>query len=81
MTMTHALQTHKRKHQPKRKKRMLIPLKENHIEKKTTLFYLRNQDWRTVKSEIEKANDLLTNIQTNDITELNYLIYFGVKLV
>ena len=50
-------------------------------EKKTTLPSLRNQDWRTVKSETEKVNDLLTNIPTNDITELNDLIYTGAKLV
>ena len=35
---------------------------------------------RTVKSETEKVNDLLTNIPTNDITELNDLIYAGAKL-
>ena len=41
---------------------------------------LWNQNWRTVKSETEKVNDLLTNIPTN-ITELNYLIYAVAKLV
>ena len=46
-------------------------------EKKTILLSLRNQDWRTVKSETEKVNDLLTNIPTNDITVLNA----GAKLV
>ena len=45
-------------------------------EKKTKLPSLRNQDW----TEPEKVNDLLTNIPTNDITELNDLIYVGVKL-
>ena len=35
----------------------------------------------TVKSKTEKVNDLLTNIPTNDITELNDLIYAGAKLV
>ena len=39
-------------------------------EKETTLPSLRNRDWRTVKSETEKVNNLLTNILTNDITEL-----------
>ena len=29
----------------------------------------------------QKVNDLLTNILTNDITELNDLIYAGVKLI
>ena len=50
-------------------------------EKKTTLPSLRNQDGRTVKAETEKVNDLLTNILTNDITELNNLICAGSKLV
>ena len=40
-----------------------------------------NQDWRTVKSETEKVNNLRTNITTNNITELNDLIYVGAKLV
>ena len=39
-------------------------------EKKPTLHSFRNQDWRTVKFETEKVNDLLTNIPTNDKTEL-----------
>ena len=47
-------------------------------EKKTTLSSLRNQDWRTVKSETEKVNALLTNVPTDDITELNDLIYAGI---
>ena len=42
---------------------------------------LGNRDWRIVKSETEKVNDFLTNIPTNDITELNDLIYAGAKLV
>ena len=50
-------------------------------EKKTTKPFLRNQDWRIVKSETEKVNYLLTNIPTNDITELNDLICAGAKLV
>ena len=29
-------------------------------KKKTTLPYLRNQDWRAVKSKTKKVNDLLT---------------------
>ena len=41
----------------------------------------RNQDWKTVKSETEKVNYLLTNIPTNVITELNVLIYAGANLV
>ena len=50
-------------------------------EKKTTLLSLRNQDWKTVKSETEKINDLFANIPTNDVTELNDSIYTGAKLV
>ena len=50
-------------------------------EKKTTFPFLKNQDWRTVKSETEKVNDLLTNIPTNDITDLNDLIYARAKLI
>ena len=49
-------------------------------EKKTTLPSLRNQDWRTVKSETEKVNDSRTKIPTN-ITELNDLIDAEAKLV
>ena len=50
-------------------------------ETKTTFPSFRNQDWRTVKSDTEKVNDLLTNIPTNNTTELNDLIYAGAKLV
>ena len=49
-------------------------------EKKTTLPSLRNQDWRKFKSETEKVNDLLTNVLTNDITELNDLINAEAKI-
>ena len=50
-------------------------------ENETTLPSLRKQDWGKVKSETEKVNNLLTNIPTDDITELNDLIYAGAKLV
>ena len=50
-------------------------------EKKTRLPSLRKQDRKTVKTETEKINELLTHIATNNITELNELIYGGVKLV
>ena len=50
-------------------------------EKKTTLLSHRNQDWKTVKAETEKVNDLLRNIPTNNITELNELIYAGAIVV
>ena len=38
--------------------------------KKTTLPSLRNIEWRTVKMETEKINQVLNYILTNDITEL-----------
>ena len=63
----------------KEKKYNVNTIKNIISEKKTTLPSLRNQEWRTVKSE--KVNDLLTNLQTNNITELNNLIYVGAKLV
>ena len=49
-------------------------------EKKTTFTSLWNQPWRIVKSETEKINDLVTNIPTKNITELNDLINAGAKL-
>ena len=48
---------------------------------KTTLLSLRNIEWRIVKAEKNKVNQLLTYISTNNITELNELIYAGAKLV
>ena len=41
----------------------------------------RCQDRRTVKSETKKLNVYLKNIPTNNITELNDLIYAGGKFV
>ena len=79
--MTHTQQTHKRKHWPKREKTNIDAIRGIISEKKTTLPSLRNQDWRTVKSKTEKVNDLLTNIPTNDITELNDWKYAGAKLI
>ena len=48
---------------------------------KTTLPSLRNIEWRTVKAETNKVNQVLTYISTNNITKLNELIYAGAKLV
>ena len=48
---------------------------------KTTLPSLRNIEWRIVKAETNKMNQVLTDISTNNITELNELIYAGAKLV
>ena len=49
--------------------------------KKTTLLSLRDKEWRTVKTETNKINQVLPYIQTNNITELNELIYAGSKLI
>ena len=48
---------------------------------KTTLPLLRNIEWRTVKTEKNKINQVLPYISTNNITELYELIYAGAKLV
>ena len=48
---------------------------------KTTLPSLRNIKWRIIKAETIKVNQVLTCISTNNITELNELIYAGAKLV
>ena len=42
---------------------------------------LRNIEWRIVKAATNKMNQVLTYISTNNITELNELIYAGAKLV
>ena len=51
------------------------------FEKKTTLPSQRNLNWKAIKLETEKIYELLTYISTNNITELNELIYAGEKLV
>ena len=50
-------------------------------EKKTRLPSLRNHDWKIVKVETRNINELINHITTNNITELNKLIYSVVKLV
>ena len=67
--------------EPRGKKTNINATRKIMSEKRTTLPSLRKQDWRTIISETEKVNDLLTNIPTNDITYLNDLIYGGAKLV
>ena len=46
----------------------------------TTLPSLRNIEWKTLKIETNKINNMLPYIPTNNITELNELIYAGAKL-
>ena len=48
---------------------------------KTTLPSLRNIEWRRVKAETNKINQVLPYISMNNITKLNELIYAGAKLV
>ena len=48
---------------------------------KTTLPSLRNIEWKTLKIETNKINHILPYIPTNNIVELNELIYAGAKLV
>ena len=48
---------------------------------KTILPSLRNIEWKTLKIETNKINRTLPYLPTNNITELNELIYAGAKLV
>ena len=48
---------------------------------KTTSLSLRNIELRTVKTEMNKINEVLPYISTNNITELNELIYAEANLV
>ena len=50
------------------------------ISEKTNLPSLRNIEWRTLKTKTNKINQVLPYISTNNITELNELIYVGAKL-
>ena len=47
----------------------------------TTLPRLRNNEWRTLKTETNRINQMLPYISTNNISKLNDLIYAEVKLV
>ena len=62
-------------------KLILRNLKRILNSEKTTLSSLRNTEWRIVKAETNKVNQVLTFIATNNKTELNELIYAGAKLV
>ena len=56
-------------------------VKKNMNREKTILPSLRNIEWKTLKTETNKINHILPYIPTNNITELNELIYAGAKLV
>ena len=62
-------------------KLILKNLKRILNSEKTTLPSLRNIEWRIVKAETNKVNQVQTYIPTNNITDLNELIYAGAKLV
>ena len=62
-------------------KLILKNLKRILNSEKTTLPSLRNIEWRIVKAEMNKVNQVLSYIPTNNITDLNELIYDGAKLV
>ena len=46
---------------------------------KTNLSPIRSIEWGALKTETNKRNQTLSNISTNNITELNELIYAGAK--
>ena len=48
---------------------------------KTILPSLRNIEWKTLKKKTNKIDHILPYLLTNNITELNELIYAGAKLV
>ena len=48
---------------------------------KTIFPSLRNIEWRTLKTETNRINQMLPYISTNNISELNDLIDAGVKLM
>ena len=48
---------------------------------KTTLPLLGYIEWRTVKTETNKIKQVLPYVSTNNIIELNELIYAGAKFV
>ena len=74
-------QTTKNKHYHKKKKLNLENLERIMNSKTTTLPSLRNTEWRTVKKEMNKINQVPPYTSTNNITKLNELIYAGAKLV
>ena len=49
-------------------------------KKKVALTFLRNKSGKKIRAEREKLNELFKNIPTDNITELNDLIYAEAKL-
>ena len=50
-------------------------------EKKTKGLSLKNQEWKIVKSETKKNEQIINTYLNEHITELNELIYAGAKLL
>ena len=48
---------------------------------KIPLSSLKNIEWKIVRAETNKVNQVLTYLSTNNMTELNELIYAGGKIV
>ena len=48
---------------------------------KIPLSPLKNIEWKIVRAETNKVNQVLTYLSTNNMTELNELIYAGAKIV
>ena len=71
--------------QPRKPKETLSQEKKTNLEnvkrimnsEKTNLPSLRNIEWRSLKTETNKINQMLPYITTNDKTELNELTYAG----
>ena len=79
--ITHNQITQKKKTQTQKQKVNLENLKRIMNSEKITLPSVRNIKLRTVMAEMKKINQVLLYISTNNITELNELIYAGAKLV
>ena len=76
-----AQQSNPKETQSKKHKGNLNYLKRIMNGEKTTLLSLRNIEWRTVKSETNKINQVLPYISMNNITELDELIYTRAKMI
>ena len=50
-------------------------------DQKTTLLFLRNEDWKKAKIKTENINKLLQYIPTDKFIKMKELIYAGAKLV
>ena len=74
-------QTTKKKHYHKNKRQIIENVKRIMNSERIILPSLRNIEWKTLKTETNNINHKLPYIPTNNITEINELIYAGAKLV